>query len=88
MSKKIKVRMTESFNTFVSHEPIELDLSEYPELEGMDYLNVMAYIMENASEMKAPNEYKANADNLFDVLYGKDVVFDKIIDETTQISFE
>jgi len=90
MSKKLKktisVRMTESYSTFVSRESIELDVEDYPELEGMTEEEIQDYIKSNSADMKPINEEYYSS--LYDELNQQDVVREKITDENSEIYFE
>ena len=84
--KTISVRMTESYSTFVSHESIELNVEDYPELEGMTEEEIQDYIKSNSDDMKPTNdEYYTS---LYDELNQADVVREKITDEDSEIYFD
>jgi len=84
--KTISVRMTESYSTFVSHESVELNVEDYPELEGMTEEEMKDYILSNASDMKPTNdEYYSD---LYDELNQQDVIREKITDEQSEIYFD
>jgi hypothetical protein len=84
--KKIKVRMTESYRTYVVRESIEINVDDYPELDGMSDEDIQDYIILNASDMKPTNEEWY--DSLYDELIGEDVIRDKITDEESEIIVE
>lgn len=84
--KKIKVRMTESYRTYVVRESIEINVEDYPELDGMSDEDIQDYIILNASDMKPTNEEWY--DSLYDELIGEDVIRDKITDEESEIIVE
>ena len=84
--KKIKVRMTESYRTYVVRESIEINVEDYPELDGMSDEDIQDYIILNASDMKPTNEEWY--DSLYDELIGEDVIRDKITDEEGEIIVE
>ena len=84
--KKIKVRMTESYRTYVVRESIEINVEDYPELDGMSDEDIQDYIILNASDMKPTNEEWY--DSLYDELIGEDVIRDKITDEEREIIVE
>jgi hypothetical protein len=84
--KTIEVRMTESYSTWVVRESIEINVADYPELEGMTEEEMTDYITSNASDMKASNqEYY---DSLYEELLQMDVVRDKISGEDSEIIVE
>lgn len=84
--KKIKVRMTESYRTYIVRESIEINVEDYPELDGMSDEDIQDYIILNASDMKPTNEEWY--DSLYDELIGEDVIRDKITDEEGEIIVE
>ena len=82
----IEVRMTESYSTWVVRESMEINIADYPELEGMTEEEMKDYIMSNASDMKPTNdEYYSD---LYDELNQADVIREKITDEDSEICFE
>jgi hypothetical protein len=84
--KTIEVRMTESYSTWVVRESIEINVADYPELEGMTEEEMTDYITSNASDMKASNqEYY---DSLYEELLQMDVTREKITGEETEIVVE
>ncbi len=84
--KTIEVRMTESYSTWVVHESMEINVSDYPELEGMTEDEMTDYILANASDMKSSNEEWY--DSLYDELLQMDVTREKITGEETEIVVE
>ena len=84
--KKIKVCMTESYRTYIVRESIEINVEDYPELDGMSDEDIQDYIILNASDMKPTNE--ECYDSLYDELLGEDVIRDKITDEEGEIIVE
>ena len=84
--KTISVRMVEYYNTMLVKEPVEINVEDYPELNGMSGDEMKEYIASNASEMKPTNEEWY--DSLYDELIGEDVVRDKITDENSEIEFD
>jgi hypothetical protein len=84
--KTIEVRVTESYSTWVVRESIEINVSDYPELEGMTEEEMTDYITSNASDMKASNE--EYYDSLYEELLQMDVVRDKISGEDSEIVIE
>jgi hypothetical protein len=84
--KTIEVRVTESYSTWVVRESIEINVADYPELEGMTEEEMTDYITSNASDMKASNqEYY---ESLYEELLQMDVVRDKISGEDSEIVVE
>ena len=84
--KIIKVCMTESYRTYIVRESIEINVEDYPELDGMSDEDIQNYIILNASDMKPTNEEWY--DSLYDELLGEDVIRDKITDEEGEIIVE
>ena len=82
---KLQVYGTESYNTFICKEPVEVDTDNYPELAGMTEEEIKEYIEKNAYEMQAMNpEYE----NLEDELQDKDILRDRVKNETFSVIFE
>ena len=84
--KTIEVRMTESYSTWVVRESMEINVEDYPELEGMTEEEMTDYILSNASDMKSSNEEWY--DSLYEELLQMDVVRDKITNEESEIVVE
>ena len=84
--KTIEVRMTESYSTWVVHESIEINVEDYPELEGKNEQEIKDYITDNYWDMK-PTEESDWAESLSDELLG-DVIKDKIYDNQQELFFE
>lgn len=86
---KIKVQMVEGFHTTVWKEPIEIETEDYPELIGMSEDEALAYIQENAQEMKGDPRQEDSADdwsiwdeaNATDVEYTKEKNYDAGIEK-------
>jgi len=84
--KTIEVRMTESYSTYVVHDSMEINVEDYPELEGMTEEEMTDYILSNASDMKSSNEEWY--DSLYEELLQMDVVRDKITNEESEVVVE
>jgi hypothetical protein len=84
--KTIEVRMTESYSTWVVRESLEINVENYPELEGMTEEEMTDYIMSNASDMKPTNDDYYS--DLYEELMAMDVVRDKITGEESEIVVE
>ena len=82
----IEVRMTESYSTWVVRESMEINIADYPELEGRTEDEMTDYITSNASDMKSSNEEWY--DSLYDELMQMDVTREKITGEETEIVVE
>ena len=81
----IKVYVTESYVTWIRREFIELNIGDYPELEGKTYKEIKEYVENNADEMKATND---DFDTLSEQLWDRDIERDKINDEDSSINVE
>jgi hypothetical protein len=82
--KTIAVFATEYYETSITREPVELNLEDYPELEGMSPEQAIDYVESNAREMKPTNDeygYESLAEQLNDM----DIRRDKITNETQEI---
>lgn len=89
MSKKnqtpetIEVRVVEYFNTMVVRDTVTLNVSDYPELDGMSEEEIKEYIKSNYGRMVS-----STGVDLHDELYEMDVTREKITGEETEIMFE
>ena len=54
--KTISVRMVEYYNTMLVKEPVEINVEDYPELNGMTEEEMQEYISENWENMKPTND--------------------------------
>jgi hypothetical protein len=81
--KTIAVFATEYYETSITREPVELNLADYPELEGMTTEEAIDYVESNAWEMKSTND---NYDSLAEELNDMDIRRDKITNETQEIN--
>ncbi len=87
MGRTIKVGITESYTTYVYREQIEINVDDYPELEGKSDDEIIEYIQNNASDMKAPgnNDY---VDNLYDACMETDIDRDKVTNEEYELNVQ
>ncbi len=81
------VRLCEEQTLWIVRESIEINLNEYPELEGMSQDEIQEYIKENASDMTSPSNCDW-ADSLYDAISQKDVVREKETGYETYVYFE
>ena len=81
--KTIAVFATEYYETSITREPIELNIEDYPELEGMTAEEAIDYVESNAWEMKSTDD---DYDSLADQLNNQDIRRDKITNETQEIN--
>lgn len=87
MGRTIKVGITESYTTYVYRGQIEINVDDYPELEGKSDDEIAEYIQNNASDMKAPEDYDY-ADSLYDACIEMDIDSDKVTNEEYEIDVE
>lgn len=80
----IAVFATEYYETSITKEPIELNLADYPELDGMTKEEAIDYVESNAWEMKPTND-EFGYDSLAEQLNDMDIRRDKITNETQEI---
>jgi hypothetical protein len=83
-TKTIAVFATEYYETSIVREPLQINLEDYPELEGMTPDEAIDYVECNAWEMVAtdPEMYDSLADQLNDM----DIRRDKITNESQEIN--
>ena len=81
--KTIAVFAREYYETSITREPVELNITDYPELEGMTTEEAIDYVESNAWEMKSTND---NYDSLAEELNDMDIRRDKITNETQEIN--
>lgn len=84
MGKKIEIGLVEYSNRMLVHEKIEIDVEQYPELDGLSDEEILSYIKENSYKMK-PSESDSWADSLHDELMEMDVIRDKEYSYETDI---
>ena len=84
--KTISVRMVEYYNTMVVREAVEINVEDYPELNGMTEEEMQNYISENWDEMKpTDDEY---LESLREECSESDVVREKITGEEQECRFD
>ena len=81
--KTIAVFATEYYETSLTREPIELNIEDYPELEGRTAEEAIDYVESNAWEMAATD---SDYDSLADELNSQDIRRDKITNESQEIN--
>jgi hypothetical protein len=87
MGRTVRVNITESYTTYVYREHLEINVEDYPELEGKSDEEIAEYIQNNASDMKAPEDYDY-ADNLYDACMEMDIANEKVNNEEYEIDVE
>ena len=83
--KTVKVYVTESYETWLRREVVELDVEDYPELEGKTLDEILEYVENNAEDMKATSD---SYESLSEQLWDKDIERDKINNEDSAINVE
>jgi hypothetical protein len=84
--KTISVRMVEYYNTMVVREAVEINVEDYPELNGMTEEEMQNYISQNWDEMKpTDDEY---LESLREECSESDVVREKITGEEQECRFD
>jgi len=84
--KTISVKMVEYYNTMVVREPVQINVADYPELNGMSEEEMKDYIKDNWSDMKSTNEEWY--DSLYDECMQSDVMREKITGEEQECYFD
>lgn len=72
----LKVRICEEQTLWIVRESIDINVNEYPELNGMTEEEMTEYIKENSYNMPAPSNCDW-ADSLYDAISQMDVVREK-----------
>jgi len=80
----LQVRMCEEQTLWVVRDSIDINVSEYPELEGMTEDEMIEYVKENSYDMAAPSGCDW-ADSLYDALSQQDVIREKDTNNDTFI---
>lgn len=83
--KSITVFATEGYSVYIVKEPLELNIEDYPELEGMTTQEAIDYVESNAWDMKPTNE---DYDSLAEELNDRDIRREKYNNESTEINGE
>ena len=84
--KTISFKMVEYYNTMLVHEPIKINVEDYPELNGMSEEEMKDYIKDNWSDMKSTNEEWY--ESLYDECSQSDVMREKITGEERECYFD
>ena len=83
----ILVRLCEEQTLWVVRDSIDINVSEYPELEGMTEEEMKDYIKDNAYDMAAPSCCDW-AESLYDAISQQDVIREKDTNYDTFIYFD
>ena len=82
--RTIAVYSREYYETTIYREPVELNLDNYPELEGLTREEAIEYVESNAWEMKPTND-DSGYDCLADQINDMDISRDRIKNESQEI---
>ena len=85
--KTITFGIIETYSTFISREPVTINISDYPELEGKTEDEIKDYISQKYYEMKPSTESEYLA-SLYDEMMEMDIIKEKFTDEQTEIWFD
>lgn len=85
--KTISFRMVEHFRTMVVREPIEINVEDYPELNGMTEEEMQDYISENWYDMN-PTGKVDYVESLLEECLEADIIREKIYDDEKECRFE
>ena len=84
--KTITVRMVEYYNTMLVKGPVEINVEDYPELNGMSEEEMQEYISENWSDMKPTNEEWY--ESLWEECNQAEIIREKITNNEFECNFE
>ena len=84
--ESVEVSVYESYTTYLRKKPLVINITDYPELEGMNEDEIQTYILENGDEMKPMNNDVY--ESLFDELIDQDIDWDKLDNEDFNIIVE
>ena len=84
--ESVEVSVYESYTTYLRKKPLTINITDYPELDGMDEDQIQEYILANGWEMKPMdgNVYES----LMEELNNQDTEWDKIDNEDFNIIVE
>jgi hypothetical protein len=84
--ESVEVSVYESYTSYTRKKPLAINISDYPELEGMNEDEIQEYILENGNSMKPINNEVY--ENLLDELTNQDIDWDKYDNEDFNIIVE
>jgi hypothetical protein len=84
--ESVEVSVYESYTTYLRKKPLGINITDYPELDGMNEDEIQAYILENGWDMK-PSD-KNVYESLMEELHNQDTDWDKIDNEDFNIIVE
>lgn len=89
MGKKFELTLVEYQRTMVVRNPIEIEVDNYPELEGKTEQEMIDYIKENFWDMEpTPNGEDWGAENLHDELTEEEIIREKDLGTETELEVE
>ena len=82
----LKVFYCEGYNTWIVKEPVEINLEDYPELNGLSIEEIQKYLTQNADKMKSSEGDDADVYSLYDECMDQE---DKRVKEyNNEVSFQ
>ena len=84
--ESVEISVYQSYTAYIRKKPLLINLSDYPELEGMNEDEIQTYILENGDSMKPMNNDVY--ESLLDELKDQDVEWDKYDNEDFNIIVE
>jgi hypothetical protein len=84
--ESVEVSVYESYTTYLRKKPLVINITDYPELEGMNEDEIQSYILDNGDSMK-PIDNDVY-ESLMDELRDQDIDWDKLDNEDFNIIVE
>jgi hypothetical protein len=84
MGNTIKIRLVEYSSVMNVYDEIEVNIDDYPELEGMNEDEMLEYINKNSSSM-GPISNDSYSDNLLEDLQEQDIIREKNYNNSSEI---
>jgi hypothetical protein len=84
--ESVEVSVYESYTTYLRKKPLVINITDYPELEGMNEDEIQTYILDNGDSMK-PMDNDVY-ESLMDELRDQDIDWDKLDNEDFNIIVE
>lgn len=84
----MKIYLSESFHTQIIKGSIDIELANYPELEGKSTEEILEYINQNCHEMYLTKEDEEMEWSLYDVLSEQNTVREKEKNYETYVQIE
>lgn len=84
----IKVFYTESYNTWVVKEAVEINTDDYPELEGLSKEEIEEYLTKNAESMKSSEGDDSDTYSLYDECFDQEEIRSKEYNNEVKFQIE